>query len=152
MRRMLLVAAALAATAPAVGQTSDAEKEIVALVKEFDAAFVKNDTTFMERILADDWMAITPDGEVMTKAQMQKGMKEGDLKFGALEELEAIKVRVYGDAVVATGRGRMKATLKGKPYSSHDRWTNVYIKRDGKWQCVSSHTTRLAAESEGKKP
>ncbi len=151
MRRMLLVAVTLAATAPAMGQTSDAEKELTALAKESDAAFARNDTAFFDRVLADDWTLITTEGEVQDKAQARREMKDGTFKVESWEMLE-MKVRVYGDAGVVTGRGRLKAVYKGKRSSDTDRWTDVYIKRDGKWQCVSSQVTRVAAESGEKKP
>jgi len=148
---MLLVAATLAATAPAMGQTSNAEKELTTLAKEADAAFAKNDMVFFDRVNADDWTLITPEGETKSKAQVLKEAKEGVFKVESVETLE-MKVRVYGDAGVVTGRGRLKATYKGKPISSTDRWTDLYIKQDGKWQCVASQVTRVAVESGEKKP
>lgn len=151
MRRMLLVAATLAATAPAMGQTSTAEKELMTLAKELDAAFAKNDTVFLDRVNAEDWTLISPEGEVKSKAQVQKEMKDGTFKIESVETSE-MKARVYGDAGVVTGRSRMKARYKGKPIDGTDRWTDVYIKRDGKWQCVASQVTHVAAESEGKNP
>ncbi len=152
MRRMLLVAAILAATAPAMGQTSDAVKELTTLAKETDAAMLKNDTAFFDRVMVDDYMFIGTDGDVVSKAQMVKEMKNGILKFESLEQLEDVKVRVYGDAGVVTGRNRIKVINNGKSDGGTDRWTDVYVKRNGKWQCVSSQVTRLSAESEGKKP
>jgi ketosteroid isomerase-like protein len=151
MRRSLLVAAALAVTAPAMGQTSDAEKELMTLAKDSEAAFARNDTAFFDRILADDWTLISPDGEAKTKARVQREMKDGTFKVESGETLE-LKARVYGDAGVVTGRTRLKATYKGKPVRSTDRWTDVYIRRGGKWLCVSSQATPVAAEAEGKKP
>lgn len=151
MRRLLLVAATLAATAPAMGQTSNAEKELMALAKEGDAAFFKNDTAFSERVLAEEWTLIDPEGVTKSKAQVLKEAKEGTFKVVSGETME-MKVRVYGDAGVVTGYSRLKATYKGMPISSTDRWTDVYVKRDGKWQCVAGQVTHVAADSEGKKP
>jgi ketosteroid isomerase-like protein len=151
MRRMLLVAATLAATAPAMGQTSNPEKELTALAKEVDAAFARNDAAFFDRLNADDWTLINPEGEAQSKAQVLKEMKDGTFKVESSETLE-MKVRAYGDAGVVIGRSRLKAMYKGKPISSTDRWTDVYIKRDGKWQCVASQVTHVAVESGGKKP
>lgn len=151
MRRMLLVAVTLAATAPAMGQTSDADKELTALAKESDAAFARNDTAFFDRVLAEDWTLITTEGEVQDKAQARREMKDGTFKVESWEMLE-MKVRVYGDAGLVTGRGRLKGMDKGKPISRMERWTDVYIKRDGKWQCVTTQATRVAAQSEGNRP
>jgi ketosteroid isomerase-like protein len=151
MRHMLLVAGILAAAAPAIGQTSDAEKELTTLAKDSEAAFARNDAAFFDRVLADDWTLISPQGEAKTKADVQREMKEGTFKVESGETLD-LKVRVYGDAGVVTGRSRLKATYKGKPIRSTDLWTDVYIKRDGKWRCVASQATSEAAESGKKKP
>ncbi len=124
----------------------DAEKELTALAKESDAPFVKNDAAFFERVLADEWTIITPDGKALDKAQHLREMKDGTLKVESSETLE-MKVRVYGDAAVITGRGRWKAKDKGEPIGGTVRWTDVYIKRGGKWQCVASQVTPIAAES-----
>ena len=151
MRRMLVVAAILAATAPAMGQSSNAEKELTTLAEQVEAAFARNDTAFLDSVNADDWTFIGPGGVVMNKAQAYKNMRDGTMKVESAETLE-MKVRVFGDTGLVTGLGRMKATYKGKPFNATDRWTDVYIKRDGKWRCVSTQLTPVAAESEGKKP
>jgi len=44
-----------------------------------------------------------------------------------------MKVRVYGDTAVVTGRGIYKAKYKGVDYSSDERWTDVFVKNNGRW-------------------
>ena len=151
MRRMLVVAAILAATAPVMGQTSNAEKELTTLAEQVEAAFARNDAAFLDSVNADDWTFIGPGGVISNKTQAYKNMRDGTMKVESAETLE-MKVRVFGDTGLVTGLGRMKATYKGKPITATDRWTDVYIKRDGKWRCVSTQLTPVAAESEGKKP
>ncbi|MBA3715387.1 MAG: nuclear transport factor 2 family protein [Pyrinomonadaceae bacterium] len=52
-------------------------------------------------------------------------------------------MRVYGDAAVVTGRWASKGTRKGKTFDDNERYTTVYVKRDGRWQIVSDHTSRI---------
>jgi len=57
--------------------------------------------------------------------------------------LEAMKVRVFGDAVVVTGGVTEKSQYQGRDMSGHYLWTDVFVKRNGRWQAVASQTTRI---------
>src|SRR5271166_2592797 len=80
MRRMLLLIACLAATAPAMGQTSDVEQFVAA----GEAALAATDASFFNRFLADEWTAITGDGATVTKTEILKSMKDGTFKIESL--------------------------------------------------------------------
>ena len=53
------------------------------------------------------------------------------------------KVNVYGDTAIVTFASNDKGTYKGKDISGKTRWTDVFVKRGGKWQIVSSHGSRV---------
>jgi ketosteroid isomerase-like protein len=59
------------------------------------------------------------------------------------DELSDVRVRVYGNAAVLTAIN--KATFRGKDADSviHYRRTTVWVKRNGRWQCVSFHGSRI---------
>jgi ketosteroid isomerase-like protein len=59
-------------------------------------------------------------------------------------ESEEFRVRVYGDAAVVTALTKAKGKFTGQDFSTQERATDVFIKRDGRWQCVISHLTRFA--------
>ncbi len=140
MRRMLLLIACLAATAPALGQTSDVEQFVAA----GEAALAANDAAFFDRFLAEEWTVIGPDGTTVTKTEILKSMKDGTFKLESLEPLER-KVRASGDTAVVTGRRRMK--YAGNPMKFTNAYTDVLIKRDGKWLYIASHVTPVRTES-----
>ena len=54
-----------------------------------------------------------------------------------------MKVRAYGDAAVVTGLSTEKVLIKGKESTVRYRRTTVYIRRQGRWQCVSFHASRI---------
>lgn len=54
-----------------------------------------------------------------------------------------MQVRVYGDTAVVIGRNTEKGTLKGKPYTYTYRWTDVFVRRDGRWQAVVSQWVKV---------
>src|SRR5690349_15661654 len=105
MRRILTAAAFLALIVPTMGRADDAdpEKQVASLSRQIYAALVAGDTAALDALLSDDWLAIDPFGEVSNKAQHAKGLKDGTVDFISFDPSE-VKVRVYGDAAVVTGR------------------------------------------------
>ena len=80
-------------------------------------------------------------GNVKNKAQEIAEIKAG-AHLSTSGVLDNIKVRVYGDAAVVTGRRIMKGLFQGKEYRSPYLWTDIFIKREGRWQCVASHVSK----------
>jgi ketosteroid isomerase-like protein len=126
-------------SAGAVGG-SGAEQELVKLEQEWAEAWVKADAAFQGRIMADDYEWTSPDGEIFTKARNLALVKSG---YDVISSwvLADLKVRVYGDAAVVTGRDAIKETYKGEDVSSRNRWTHTWVKRDGRWQCVAAQSS-----------
>ena len=119
------------------------QQELIKLENEWADALVKRDWTFLDRIYADDYMWTGANGEVATKAQEIAFLKSGEHVFTSWV-LAEMKVRVYGDAAVVTGRNAIKETHKGEDVSSRNRWTHTWVKRAGRWQCVAAHRSKIA--------
>jgi ketosteroid isomerase-like protein len=126
-------------------QTESVEQELIKLENEWADAWAKQDVAFFERIEADDYTYTSPSGEVWTKAKdlvFVKSLKPGE---GVHSQVIAeMKVRVYGDAVVVTGRDIIKETYEGKEVSRQERWTDTWVKIAGRWQCVAGHSSAIA--------
>ena len=152
MRHTLLSAAFLTLMVPSMGRADDAaaEKQVAMLSKQHREAVVKGDTKAIDSILADDWVGISPTGNVESKAQQAKTLKDGSVDFEAIDP-EEVKVRVYGDAAVVTGRYHVKLTTNGQKIDQLVRTIEVFVKQGGKWRCVSTQVTSIAAQS-GEKP
>ena len=118
------------------------EQELINLENEWADAWVKRDVAFFERIEADDYTWTSPWG-VWTKAQDLAELKSGDSVITSWV-LDEMKVRVYGNAAVVTGRSTIKETHKGEDWSRQERWTDTWVKRDGRWQCVAGHSSEIA--------
>ncbi len=127
-------------TGPQTQAGSD-EQELIKLENDWLQAFFKNDGAFADWFLADDYLGTDEHGEVKNKAQKIAEIKAGT-HLSTSGVLDNIKVRVYGDAAVVTGRQIMKGLFQGKEYRSPYLWTDVFIKRGGRWQCVASHRSR----------
>ena len=123
----------------------DTEDQIAKLEKGWAQAIAKNDATALDQYEAEDISDTDPTGRVNDRAQDKKDMTSGDVKFQSLE-ISDIKVRVYGNAAVATGTGNVKASMKGQDISGTYRFTDTWVKRNGKWQCVASQGTKIQAQ------
>ena len=145
MLRTLSAFAFLALMMPTMGRADDAdtEKQIASLSKQTAEAALKGDAKTMDAIVADDCLVISPVGELVTKEEHLKAMKDGTLRFDSIEHSE-VKVRVYGDAAVLTSRGLVKVTIKGRSETLSVRNSEFYAKQGGKWRCVSAQVTRIA--------
>ncbi len=123
-------------------KTSDAEEELLKVEKEFADTIVNNDLERLERVVSDDWVIIDPNGEIVDRARFFEVIKSGSLTHEIMES-EDSRVRVYGDSAVVTAVTRTKGKFMGQEFSTQERATDVFVKRDGRWRCVVTHLTRF---------
>jgi ketosteroid isomerase-like protein len=123
-------------------QRMTAEEELLKLEKAFAEAIVRNDLEGIGRLVTDDWIIIDPNGEIVDRARFFEVIKSGALTHEMMES-EDFRVRVYGDSGVVTGVTRTKGKFMGQEFSTQERATDAFVKRDGRWQCVLTHLTRF---------
>lgn len=140
-RSLVLVALSLLAAGAA---RADSIEDITRLDHEISVATWAGDAVWFEENLAEDFMLITPGGTVLTKRDVIRELSVPGLKMEPYEPSEVL-VRIYGDSAVVTGRMLQRFTLGGARYANDLRYTDVYVKRKGKWQLVSGHTAAVAA-------
>lgn len=121
--------------------SSDASREIRALEVAQNAAIVRGDVALVDRMTSDDFTFITPRGLLVTKVEMLKGLAKGAFKY-EYREIYDLKIRIYGDAAIVTGRSVHTSQENGKDSSDAYRFTRVYIRERGHWLSVAWQTTR----------
>ncbi len=122
------------------------QEVLVDLEQRWNAAFYRRDTPFIATILADDFVATYDDGTRGDKA------KELALASSFSEQVEAAVpgefiVKEYGDTAVVHFTLRLVGVRQGLRAETVLRYTDVWIIRDGRWQCVSSQSTRLLSKA-----
>ena len=132
----------LAAYGLAVGDTASDERELTKLVNDLNAAIVKPDIAFLERVLSKDYVHYRPHGNVETRAQYLEDRKNGNVDFDSLVADET-KVRVYGDTAIVTYRSTAKGKDQDGPIDEQRRWTRIFVRKDGRWQLVHSQGTTI---------
>ena len=111
---------------------------------EWATAVKERDVEKLSRLEAEEFEFTGPTGQIWTKASQLETIKAGDLEIDSFEVSE-LKARVYGDTAVVRLRIFWNGRFRGADLGGPQRVTDVWVKRDGRWQCVASHATRLAA-------
>jgi len=121
-----------------IGNSAKDERELMQLVKELTEAVVKADLAFLERVLHEDYAHHRPRGAVESRAQYLDNRKARRVAFESLVADE-MKVRVFGDTAVVTGRSTAKGKDQHGKMDDQRHWTRVLVRRDGRWQFVHYH-------------
>ena len=103
---------------------------------------ISNDVGAIGRFLSDDWIIIDPDGGVIDKLRFLAVVQSGALKHEAMDS-EDIRVRIYANAATVTAVTRSRTKYLGKEFRTCERATDVFVRRDGRWQCVLTHLTTV---------
>ncbi len=113
------------------------------LAQDLAKAELRGDVAFLARTLADDFIGIGPRGFMLTKDEWLARHKSGDLRYESFG-LDDVKIRVYGDAAVLTGRETLKATYQGHDQQGEFRTTKVFVKQGGDWRLAGLQLSPIA--------
>ena len=145
---LVLVAAPLAGAQEFKGQAppdtppAAQEQELIDLERAWDAAFVAKDMRFIERVLADEFVVTYGDGTRGDKAAEMAQTLDFDQRVDS-SVLDSFRVRVYGETAVVWFSRHMTGPKSGKIVAVTYRFVDVFVKRAGRWQCVSSQSTKV---------
>ncbi len=138
----LIVFASLAAwnldSAAAQNKLDTASSKILALENKWNAAYKRGDIATMESLLATDFIITVEDGSTFSKSGYIAHNGDSTLRV-EITEMSGLNVRMHGNTAVVTGAYHEKGTSKGKPYEYRDRFTDVWMNINGKWQVIASH-------------
>ena len=127
-------------------QKNSVEQEIREVDKERIKAQIDADAVALNRIYSDDFIGVGPSGTVRTKPQVISDFTSGTLKFQSITTDE-VQVRVYENTAVETGLSTMVGQDKGKAVPRDNRFTRVWVKRQGRWRLVANHySLRIARD------
>ncbi|HTG89177.1 MAG TPA: nuclear transport factor 2 family protein [Vicinamibacterales bacterium] len=126
---------------PAFAQS--AEQDVRKAERDRFAAMLKNDVAALDRLLAPELIYTHGDGRVVDKAAFIADLKTGDFKYVTIDAGEPT-VRVFGDAAIVNGTAGMSVVNKGAPAKIRIVYSTTQVRRNGSWQMVSWHATRLA--------
>jgi len=139
------VLALLVFTAIAYSQTDSprlAERQVKNLEDQWCKAWIAADPVALDRIHADDYVAVNNIGALSPKSSVIADVRGGLFRYESMEHRD-LSFRVYGDTVVVVGVTVNKGRRGERDVSGTFRYTRVWVKRRGIWQVVLSQYTRI---------
>ena len=149
MRYFLSLCFVLAcAVAVSGGQTQRVPSDqqvLIALERQWNDAFYGKDIEAIRQLLADEFTVTYEDGSTGDKAKELKLAADFNQQVQSAI-LDDFSVKIYRDTAIVWFTLRVVGMKQGQPTELVLRYTDVWVIRDGRWQCVSSHSTRVTAK------
>lgn len=115
--------------------------EVRAVAATFDKVLIGNDAKLVGSFLTDDWVYVGPDGMV-PKSDLVGWIASGRLAHHTMTVVGQERLVQVGDTFVFTARKASSGTWEGTPYTTEEWITDIYIRRNGNWQCAFSQKHR----------
>ena len=141
---LTVVAVPAALSQPRQPANAAPAQALIALENQWSEAAVTRDGAALDRFYADEYIFTNEDGVASNKAKEIASITTGVFRLTAYK-FSDLKVGVYGDVAVVTGENNIKGTWEdiNKDISGPYRFTDVFVKRGGRWQCVASQSSRI---------
>jgi ketosteroid isomerase-like protein len=118
--------------------------------REWGAAIKSKDKAWFERSLADEYTAIGSNGKMRNKTEDIAEMLSNTDTI-TTDELSQMRVQVNGDTATVIGRLHLVGKDKDGSFDRNYIFTDTFVRRDGRWQVISSQSTLVAPETTAKK-
>jgi hypothetical protein len=158
MKRIFAIILLAVAAAPAVfgqtnGKSSTRESKVTEEIKLMDRqwiieAYSSKDLKDFDRIVAEDFLITASNGKIQNKAEKRASVAADYTEQSSPDaifkiEEDSTRVRVFDKTAISTGYIIEKYDYKGNKINARVHFTNVYLKRDGRWQVVAAHFSRI---------
>jgi len=106
----------------------------------FNKAVVSNDVEEIKKCISEDWVLVDAQGGIIPREKFFYVVAEGLLSHTSMTK-ELLRVKVYDNVAVITGRGKNTAIWQGKSIQADEWVTDIYKKEGNRWICVMTHLT-----------
>jgi ketosteroid isomerase-like protein len=111
----------------------------------FNKAVITNDVSEIKKCISNDWVLVDAQGGIIPKERFFFVVEQGMLKHTSMSK-EILRVKVYGNIAIVTGRGKNAGFFNGQPINADEWVTDIYKKENEKWVCVLTHLTPVASK------
>ena len=118
------------------------EAALIQLERDWDSAFLLNDTAFIDRVLAPEFVAVYPDGSKGDRTTELANAAAFNQKIDS-STLDDFTIQVHGDTAVVWFRRTLVGPSKGQRLEVAYRYLDVFVRRDGRWLCVASQSLKV---------
>jgi ketosteroid isomerase-like protein len=133
--------------APASGKKMSTEASLRDMENRWENAISKHEVATVEAMVADDFIGVSSKNKIINRRGLLSETKADKDTF-TMAKNEKLDVRMYGkDVAVVVGTAREKGTGKdGKAFDRSYLFTDTWMNRSGKWQCVASQVALTAGK------
>lgn len=128
-------------TAPAVGGETEetGRRTLGQLEDDWAKAVEAHDTAFLAGVIAPDFHG-TQDSATFGRAEILRNVADTGTQLRDMKD-NGREIRIYGNGTVGVVTSRASwRTEKGEhPGEYSNRYTETWVKRDGRWQVVAGH-------------
>ena len=142
----LMLAAALAAGPVGMPRYDGLPPDLATAARAFDQAQVKGDGAALQALLADDYLLVNSRGERENKAEFIHDYTAPGFTFAPFT-IEQPIVQIWAEGAVLGGVVDAHGMSDGKPYAVRLRFSDVWAKRNGRWQVIFTDASRAPAAS-----
>jgi hypothetical protein len=118
------------------------QEMLIELEQGWNEAFYSRNVAFIDKVLADDFMATYDDGTIGDKAKELSMAAEFNQQVESSVP-DAFRIKVYDKTAVVHFVLNVVGIKKGERSKLTLRYTDVWVWRDDRWQCVSTHSTKV---------
>ena len=120
-----------------MAKNDKAAQEVIEFRNRYIEAEENRDLPFLEKILADDFFALNPQGKLLNKSQQLENLKRPERTLKVLNPREThVQFYANGDVAILTEHVTVDGTDKGKPFGGEYRFLRVFAKQNGNWKVV----------------
>ncbi len=116
------------------------KKQFQEIEDNFIVALISNSVDEIKKCITSDWVLVDSQGGIIPQEGFFNVLQQGQLSHSTMTK-EILRVKVYGDIALVTGRGQNTGTWQGQPLEADEWITDVYKKENDKWLCVLTHLT-----------
>ena len=135
----------LAQESPRSNAAADTANEVLELERQIEAAVLRADVEFLDRVCGSDFTYTHGDG--WTTGGAVRGVDRRAEWLASLpgrysqREVDSQQVELHGDVAITMGRVRARSGPSGSAPRAFSFWyLRVYAHRDGRWQYLSHRT------------
>ncbi len=139
---LIVVLCALPAAAQQAPPVRSDQDILIQLERDWDKAFHAHDVATIDKILADEFIVTYDDGE---RADRKKELELAATFDEHVDSsaMDNFVVKEYGNTAVVWFTLHLVGPINGKPVALNFQFTDVFVLRAGRWQAVSSQSTRV---------
>jgi ketosteroid isomerase-like protein len=129
-----------------VKNNNKAVQEIIDFRNRYIEAEENKDIAYLDKIFADDFFALNPQGQLLDKPHMLENMKRTDRIFKVLNPRET-QVHFYGNVAILSEHVTVDGEDKGRHFGGEFRFVRIFAKHRGNWQVVLAQGAPLPTQS-----